>query len=98
MIAHKLVFSLSEEVRERLGVELKDLVREVMASWSHHLGKALTWIALEHDAPVHPGVGRAGEVVNRLGESPYRFAESGLSSYPLTSSSRPPEMGSNISP
>lgn len=56
VIAHKLVFSLSEDERDRLGVKLKDLVREIMASWSQHLGKALTWIGFEHDDPGHPHV------------------------------------------
>lgn len=56
VIAHKLVFSLSEDERDRLGVKLKDLVREVMATWSQHLGKALTWIGFEHDDPGHPHV------------------------------------------
>jgi len=56
VIAHKLVFSLSEDERDRLGVRLKDLVREVMAAWSQHLGRALTWIGFEHDDPGHPHV------------------------------------------
>ncbi len=54
VVAHKLVFSLSEDEWDRLGVNMRDLVREVMATWSQHLGRVLRWIGYEHDDPGHP--------------------------------------------
>lgn len=45
VIAHKLVFSLSEDERDRVGVNLQDLVRKVMAAR-----------LIEHDDAGHPHV------------------------------------------
>lgn len=56
VIAHKLVFSLSEDERDRCGVNLRELVRETMAQWSQTVGRPLTWIGFEHDDAGHPHV------------------------------------------
>ena len=56
VIAHKLVFSLSEDERDRCGVSMRELVQETMVQWSQSLGRELTWIGFEHDDPGHPHV------------------------------------------
>jgi hypothetical protein len=56
VIAHKLVFSISEDEQSRLGTNMRDLVREVMDAWSQSLGRVLKWIGFEHDDPGHPHV------------------------------------------
>lgn len=70
VIAHKLVFSLSEQEQERLGIDLKELVRETMADYQAQTGRALGWIGFEHRDPGHPhvhvvvaGYDRAGKQV-----------------------------------
>lgn len=54
VIAHKLVFSLSQDERDRLGVNLKDVVRDTMSAWESRLGRNLTWIGFEHIDKGHP--------------------------------------------
>lgn len=66
VIAHKLVFSLSQNERDELGINMRELVRETMADWSRRLGRPLDWIAFEHLDDGHPHVhvvvaGYAGE-------------------------------------
>lgn len=66
VIAHKLVFSLSQNERDELGTNMRELVRETMADWSRRLGRPLDWIAFEHLDDGHPHVhvvvaGYAGE-------------------------------------
>ena len=66
VIAHKLVFSLSQDERDRLGIDLRQLVRSVMDDWSSRLGRPLNWIAFEHQDNGHPHVhvvvgGHAGD-------------------------------------
>lgn len=56
VIAHKLVFSLSQEERDRLGVDMKELVRETMAAYQARTDRHLRWIAFLHDDPGHPHV------------------------------------------
>lgn len=56
VIAHKLVISLSEDERNRLGVSMCDLVRETMAAYESRQGRTLCWIAFEHDDPGHSHV------------------------------------------
>jgi len=56
VIAHKLVFSLSEDERDRCGVSMRELVQESMAQWSQELGRELHWVGFEHDDPGHPHV------------------------------------------
>ncbi len=56
VIAHKLVFSLSQDERDRLGVNLKELVRETMKAWGQQMGRALTWIGFQHEDKGHPHV------------------------------------------
>lgn len=56
VIAHKLVFSLSEDERDRCGVNMRELVQETMAQWSQTLGRELHWVGFEHDDPGHPHV------------------------------------------
>jgi hypothetical protein len=56
VIAHKLVFSLSEDERDRCGVSMRELVQETMAQWGQALGRDLQWIGFEHDDPGHPHV------------------------------------------
>ncbi len=66
VIAHKLVFSLSQNERDELGTNMRELVRETMADWSRRLGRSLDWIGFEHLDDGHPHVhvvvaGYAGE-------------------------------------
>ncbi len=56
VIAHKLVFSMSQDERDRLGVNLKTLVRETMRAWEQELGRLLKWIGFEHEDKGHPHV------------------------------------------
>lgn len=56
VIAHKLVFSLSQDERDRLGVDLKDVVKDVMAGWEAKLDRRLNWIGFEHADKGHPHV------------------------------------------
>lgn len=56
VIAHKLVFSLSQDERDRLGIDLKQLVRDIMAAWEAKLGQALNWIGFHHEDKGHPHV------------------------------------------
>lgn len=66
VIAHKLVFSISQDEQQRLGVDLRQAVRNVMDDWGRALGRPLTWIGFEHHDNGHPHVhvvvaGYAGE-------------------------------------
>jgi hypothetical protein len=66
VIAHKLVFSLSQDERDRLGVSLRQLVRETMRAWEQVLGRALAWVGFQHEDKGHPHVhvvvaGHAGD-------------------------------------
>lgn len=66
VIAHKLVFSLSQNERDELGTNMRELVRETMEDWSRRLGRQLDWIGFEHLDDGHPHVhvvvgGYAGE-------------------------------------
>jgi type IV secretory pathway VirD2 relaxase len=66
VMAHKLVFSLSQNERDQLGIDMCQLVRSVMHDWSSRLGRPLTWIGFEHQDKGHPHVhvvvaGYAGE-------------------------------------
>jgi hypothetical protein len=56
VIAHKLVFSLSQDERDRLGVDLKQMVRDTMAGWEATLGRPLNWIGFQHEDKGHPHV------------------------------------------
>jgi len=56
VIAHKLVFSLSQEERDRGGIDMRELVQETMAQWSQSLGRPLRWIGFEHEDRGHPHV------------------------------------------
>lgn len=56
VIAHKLVFSMSQDERDRLGVDLKTLVRETMRAWEQELGRLLKWIGFQHEDKGHPHV------------------------------------------
>jgi type IV secretory pathway VirD2 relaxase len=56
VIAHKVVFSLSQDERDRLGVSLRELVRETMRAWEEMLGRALTWVGFQHEDKGHPHV------------------------------------------
>lgn len=66
VIAHKLVISLSQNEREELGIDMRELVRAAMDDWSQRLGRPLKWIGFEHMDAGHPHVhvvvaGYAGE-------------------------------------
>lgn len=66
VIAHKLVFSLSQSERDELGIRVRELVRATMEDWSRRLGRPMDWIAFEHLDEGHPHVhvvvaGHAGE-------------------------------------
>ena len=66
VIAHKLVFSLSQNERDELGIDMRQLVRATMDDWSQRLGRPLTWVGFEHLDAGHPHVhvvvaGYAGE-------------------------------------
>lgn len=66
VIAHKLVFSLSQQERDELGVEMRQLIRSVMDDWSSRLSRPLHWVGFEHLDKGHPHVhvvvaGYAGE-------------------------------------
>jgi hypothetical protein len=56
VIAHKLVFSMSQDERDRLGVGLPDLVRETMKAWEQSLGRPVTWVGFQHEDKGHPHV------------------------------------------
>jgi hypothetical protein len=56
VIGHKLVFSLSQDERDRMGVDLKTLVRETMRAWEQELGRPLNWIGFQHEDKGHPHV------------------------------------------
>jgi type IV secretory pathway VirD2 relaxase len=56
VIAHKLVFSLSQDERDRLGIDLKQMVRDIMSAWEAKLGQALNWIGFHHEDKGHPHV------------------------------------------
>jgi hypothetical protein len=66
VIAHKLVISLSQNERDELGIDMRQLVRATMDDWSQRLGRPLKWIGFEHMDAGHPHVhvvvaGYAGE-------------------------------------
>ena len=66
VIAHKLVISLSQNERDELGIDMRQLVRATMDDWSQRLGRHLKWIGFEHQDAGHPHVhvvvaGYAGE-------------------------------------
>lgn len=66
VIAHKLVFSMSQDEQDRLGINLRQLVRATMDDWSRRLGRPLNWVGFEHIDKGHPHVhvvvaGYAGE-------------------------------------
>lgn len=66
VIAHKLVVSLSQNERDELGIDMRQLVRATMDDWSQRLGRPLKWIGFEHQDAGHPHVhvvvaGYAGE-------------------------------------
>jgi type IV secretory pathway VirD2 relaxase len=66
VIAHKLVFSLSQSERDEFGTDMRQLVRAAMDDWSQRLGRSLKWIGFEHMDAGHPHVhvvvaGYAGE-------------------------------------
>lgn len=66
VIAHKLVFSLSEQERDEFCIDMRQLVRAAMDDWSSRLGRPLRWIGFEHLDKGHPHVhvvvaGYAGE-------------------------------------
>jgi hypothetical protein len=50
------VFSLSQDERDRLGVDLKTLVRESMTAWAKELGRPLSWVGFQHEGKGHPHV------------------------------------------
>jgi len=54
--SHKLVFSLSEEERDKLGIDMKELTRETIASYEEKQGYKLDWVAAIHDDQGHPHV------------------------------------------
>lgn len=54
VVAHKLVVSLSEDERNRTGVDLKELVRDTMAQYEMKYKQQLDWIAAIHDDEGHP--------------------------------------------
>jgi type IV secretory pathway VirD2 relaxase len=54
VVAHKLVISLSEDERNRTGVDLKELVRDTMAQYEAKCKQQLDWIAAIHDDEGHP--------------------------------------------
>lgn len=56
VIAHKLVFSLSQDERDRLGVDLRTMVKETMKAWEQEVGRPLSWIGFEHEDKGHPHV------------------------------------------
>lgn len=56
VIAHKLVFSLSQDERDRLGVDMRELVRETMAAYAAEQGRPLRWVGFLHHDPGHPHV------------------------------------------
>jgi hypothetical protein len=56
VVAHKLVLSLSQDERDRHGIDMKHLVRDTMADFERATGRSLRWVAFEHDDPGHPHV------------------------------------------
>ncbi len=56
VIAHKMVFSLSQDEQQRLGVDMRQLTRSMMDDWSKRLGRPLEWVGFEHLDKGHPHV------------------------------------------
>lgn len=53
---HKVVISMKREDMESQGVDMKELTREVMASWEQKTGRQYEWVAVEHDKNSNPHV------------------------------------------
>jgi hypothetical protein len=54
VVAHKLIFTLSEEERRRGKIDLKELVRESMLSYQIQNKIGLDWVGSIHDDEGHP--------------------------------------------
>lgn len=55
-VAHKLVFSLSEDEAIKHNVDMVELVRETMAQYEAKYKQKLTWVGALHDDEGHPHV------------------------------------------
>lgn len=53
---HKLVISFSEEERDRLKIDMKELTRDAMARYKALLNREIDWVAAIHDDKGHPHV------------------------------------------
>lgn len=53
---HKFVITMSEDERNRLNIDLKELARDTMASFETKTGYKLDWIGGIHDDEGHPHV------------------------------------------
>lgn len=54
VIAHRLIFSLSEEERNNYNVDLKELVRDSLEQYEARWKTKLDWIGAIHDVEGHP--------------------------------------------
>lgn len=56
VVLHKMVITLSEDERDRLKINLKQLARDTMASFETKINRRLDWVAAIHDDKGHPHV------------------------------------------
>ena len=54
VVAHKLIFSMSEDEKNRLGVSYKELLRETFEKYEEKYKTKLDWIASVHNDEGHP--------------------------------------------
>lgn len=53
---HKFIIALSEEERDRLQIDLRELARDTMARYETKTGRQFDWVAAIHDDAGHPHV------------------------------------------
>jgi type IV secretory pathway VirD2 relaxase len=56
VVLHKMVITLSEDERNRLQIDLRELARDTMAAFETQIGRRLDWVAAIHDDEGHPHV------------------------------------------
>ncbi|MFD1673676.1 relaxase/mobilization nuclease domain-containing protein [Alicyclobacillus fodiniaquatilis] len=54
VVAHKLVLTVSEDERNRLNLDMRELVRDTMNRYEMRNGQNLDWVAAVHDDKGHP--------------------------------------------
>lgn len=56
VVLHKMVITMSEDERDRLKIDLRELARDTMSSFEAKIGRRLDWVGAIHDDKGHPHV------------------------------------------